>query len=287
MRALLFFLAALWFPAGLAAQTFYKWKDDKGQWVFSQNPPPAGKGAERVDMPNSPPQASTVKNDNCVPFRVGETRTAKESANRGSAVLVEDFQIKLLDQTVTATRLSWSARLRNGGGTATPLSVNVDVSDCQGFKLGGGTRDTTLTARQIATISDTVTLTGSSAATVGRFSLRLGTFESAESASAPNPSPTAVSSEAKAEVVVVSHRIEGSSDGFWLVGRVHNRGRAPARNTKLTYKLRETSGAQLPGGSFYLDSAELAPRTYAAFRERLHQLHTRSRVTATVEAEWQ
>ena len=34
----------------LNAQDIYKWKDDKGQWHFSQTPPASGK-SERVDVP--------------------------------------------------------------------------------------------------------------------------------------------------------------------------------------------------------------------------------------------
>lgn len=281
MKTLLF-LAVLWLPAGLSAQTVYKWKDEKGQWVFSQNPP-AGKSAERVDMPA--PEAGAIKNERCEPFKVGEIRSRKEASKGGSSVLVEDFQIKLLDQTATKASLSWSARLRNQGTTAEQLTVIVDVSDCQGFKLGGGARDGTLAARQVATLSDIVTLSGSTAPTAGRFSVRLGTSgNAADSTSASSP---AVATEAKAEVVIMSHRIESNSEGFWLVDRVRNRGRAPARSIRLTYRLRETSGAEVPGGSFYLDASDLAPGANAAFRQRLPQLHARSRVTATVEAESQ
>lgn len=281
MKTLLF-LAMLLLPAGLSAQTVYKWKDEKGQWVFSQNPP-AGKNAERVDMPA--PEAGALKNESCEPFKVGEIRSRKEVSKSGASVLVEDFQIKLLDQTATKASLGWSARLRNQSTAAEQLSLIVDLFDCQGFKLGGGTRDSALAARQVATLSDTVILTGSTAATVGRFSLRLGTsVSSADSNSAPSQ---AVSTESKAEVVVMSQRIESNNEGFWLVGRVRNRGRAPARNIRLTYKLRETSGAEVPGGSFYLDGSDLAPGAHAGFRHRLPQLHARSRVTAIVEAESQ
>lgn len=278
------FLAALLLPSGLLAQTVYKWKDEKGQWVFSQNPP-ANKGAERVDMPAPAPESGATKNEKCEPFKVGEIRSRKEASKSGPSVLVEDFQIKLLDQTTTTARFSWTARLRNQGTAPEQLSVVVDLSDCQGFKLGGGTRDSSLTAGQIATLSDIVTLTGSTAATAGRFSLRLGTSRSTADS---NPAPgQTVSIEPKAEVVVMSHRIESNSEGIWLVGRIRNRGRAPARNIRLTYKLRETSGAEVPGGSFYLDASDLPPGANAAFRQRLPQLHARSRVTATVEAESQ
>lgn len=281
---LLLVLAVLVFPTALSAQTFYKWKDEKGQWVFSQNPSAVGKATERVDMPGSTADTSAAKSDNCVPFKLGVTRANKEFSSRGSSILVEDFQIKLLDQTAAKTQLSWSARLRNVGGSVEPLSLIVDVSDCQGFKLGSGERDSTLDPRQVISVSDTVLLTGPSAATVGRFALRLGTAKTAESSSAPSQS---VSSDAKADVVLISHRIQSDSEGFWLVGRVRNRGRIPARNVRLTYKLRETGGARIPGGLFYLDGSELAPSAHAEFRQRLPQLHARSRVTPSVDVEWQ
>lgn len=283
MRPLLF-LAAIFLPAALSAQTVYKWKDEKGQWVFSHNPSPAGKAAERVDMPGSTADAGAARNDNCAPFKVGEIRTNKESSSRGAAILVEDFQIKLLDQTATKTILSWSARLRNVGTAFEPLRVAVDLSDCQGFKLGGGERESTLDPRQTKTLSDTVTLTGTSAAAVGRFSLRLATSGTAAYTTAPSH---AIATEAKAEVVVISHRIESNSEGFWLVGRVRNRGRVAARNVKLSYTLHESSGAQVPGGSFYLDGSELGPSAHIEFRQRLPQLHARSRVTASVAVESQ
>jgi len=42
----LFFLIALLFAAPASAQQIYKWQDTKGQWHFSQSPPPPGVQAD-------------------------------------------------------------------------------------------------------------------------------------------------------------------------------------------------------------------------------------------------
>lgn len=51
MAAIAFFLAISILSSPAIAQTIYKWKDEKGQWHFSQTPP-AERKTEKVDLPS-------------------------------------------------------------------------------------------------------------------------------------------------------------------------------------------------------------------------------------------
>ena len=50
-------------PGADAAAQAYKYKDEKGNVVFSDRPPPAGQTAETVKLEKSPPTAETVAPD--------------------------------------------------------------------------------------------------------------------------------------------------------------------------------------------------------------------------------
>ena len=101
-------LTLLVLPTLVAAQDIYKYKDEKGQWKFS-NAPPADLQHQGTIAP--------VPGPDCTPFKIGEARRLSSSALRQSYPLLEivSFELKLLDLTPgprSAAQSEWRLQMR-------------------------------------------------------------------------------------------------------------------------------------------------------------------------------
>lgn len=90
----------------------------------------------------------------------------------------------------------------------------------------------------------------------------------------------------EANVVMVSHKlVPGESNQWFLEGRVFNRGLKTAKNVRVVYSV-ERSGVRMPGNPIYLNPSDIAPTSFANFRERLPQVSDPRDVYLTVNVEW-
>ncbi len=132
MACKLLLLAFLALPTLTAAQDFYKYKDDKGQWKFESAPP--------ADLRHQG-SIAPVPGPNCSPFKIGEARRLPSSAIMQSYPRLEvvSFELKLLDVSPgprKAAQFEWRLQVRNSASYQEHFWAIVKFLDCSGFLLG-------------------------------------------------------------------------------------------------------------------------------------------------------
>jgi hypothetical protein len=133
-------LALLFLPIRAAAQDIYKYKDERGQWKFT-NAPPSDLSHQGSIAP--------VPGPDCTPFKVGETRQLHLSTIWQSSPPLEvvGFGLRLIE-IVSAPRDSaqfeWRLQMRNSATYQDHFWGTVKFLDCSGFVLGEASLPTRL-----------------------------------------------------------------------------------------------------------------------------------------------
>jgi len=97
-------LALLLLPLAAAAQTMYKWVDEKGVTHFSESPPPDGKAAKVEVKPTAP---ETPRSDD---WRQRDLESRQRRAAKGTG----DSEVQKRDQQMRGTRCSTARRELDG-----------------------------------------------------------------------------------------------------------------------------------------------------------------------------
>jgi hypothetical protein len=119
-------------PALAGEQDVFKWKDEKGQWKFSNTPPPPEHGQQESIAP------LPSYTGECTPFTIGEARQLQSPARSLSHphLQVVGLQIKVIDTGHSHSRFSWRLQVRNSSSQQENLYGRIKFFDCSGFLLG-------------------------------------------------------------------------------------------------------------------------------------------------------
>jgi hypothetical protein len=158
-------------PTSSAAQDIFKWKDDKGQWKFSNSPPLDESHAETAKPVTQPGR-------NCAPFKIGETRRLPGFTPWPTSfpkLEVLRFDLKLMEigpGPRGAARFQWWLHIRNRDQLT--LWGAIKFSDCSGFVLGeANITQTQLQPERAVEMFGLAGLEGALSHTVGNFTLTI------------------------------------------------------------------------------------------------------------------
>lgn len=260
------------FASILSAQTIYKWKDEKGQWHFSQTPPPNAQGVEKRSMP-MPMALELPKEAPCSSFELGEIRRFKAYRPSDDFPLLQmtDFSMQLLEANRSHYVFSWKLSVKNNSTDREAVSGTVKLLDCYDFPI---------TEQQIAAVAirpgeehgfgDRVVISMPTALKVGRFSASYGGVKSARSADKETrPDPYR-----KPDVRVYYTQLQDLGDGIYFVGEVHNVGSATARNVKVSFSITNDRAMDVGKDTAEVAPSELRPGQTGMFRKRVLFLTT-------------
>ena len=155
-----------------AAQDIYKWKDDKGQWQFSQTPPKGG--VEKLPGVNKP--LDLPRDVSCTSFKIGESRTSlAERPGHNSPVAFGDVQVKLIEQTEGSSRYAWKVIVKNVSGRPLAAAAVIKLMDCDRYLIveeQSGWRN--IDAYREEPFGGEILIIGARGAQVGRFHVGVG-----------------------------------------------------------------------------------------------------------------
>ena len=172
MKSLILILPLL-FASPLGAQEFYKWKDAKGQWHFSDTRP-AG-AAEKVSF-NDAPMEVLPRALPCAAFAPGDTRAALGYGLGSDApIQIEDVQLKRLDGTAGGGQYSWKLVLQNSSDREVVARAVLKLVDCGESAIAEETlAPQTLAPLEARTVNGTKWIGGPEADRVARFLIQMG-----------------------------------------------------------------------------------------------------------------
>jgi hypothetical protein len=264
------------------AQDIYKWKDEKGQWHFSQTPPAAAVRDASTIKDNSLPEK--MKTDEpCIPFKVGETRTPKaiSPSTETPQISLKDIQIKLIEKGSDWTRFSWQAKIVSTSAVRERVAARLTLYDCSGFPvIQDETRIEPVAPGGELSVGGRPYISGAGALTVGRFTLGAGALK-------PSPETQAVRFETIPDVRVLWTRFEQSGPSeISLIGEVFNAGLAKARNVQIRYMVNTKENVKLVEGKQATSPADIEPGASAIFKTRIAALQYLAGHTASTEVEF-
>lgn len=255
-------------PSLSPAQQIYKWKDEKGNWRFSDTPPPNAQGVEQRSMPQSLPY-EMPKDEPCSVFKVGKTRKPKAARPSSDVpyLQIADFELRLLEAGNDSSKFSWKLTVRNTSPQRERVQGVVTLLNCEQFPIATDKSDVTAVAggaEQI--INGSKIIFGESSRKVGRFNISLGRLE-------PPPvqqPPQAASSQLKARVSVIASNLYRASDSnIYFSGEVYNAGSAVARNVKVSFAIKNESGVPVEKNIVTVEPSDLKPGGSGVFQKRV------------------
>lgn len=285
MWALAFTILLLAFlPSSLSAQTIYKWKDEKGNWRFSDTPPPEAKRVEQRSMPQSLPY-EMPKDEPCSVFKVGETRTFKAFKPSPDFPHLQtlDFQMRLVEKTDNYSTFSWRLVVKNTAIEREGIRGTMEWRDCDGFVLAeAALTPTAIIAGGEETITGKKIILGPAASKVSRFR-----------ASVSGQHPVRIEQEVKQadsykkpDVRVYYTQLQDTGSGVYFIGQVHNVGLASARRVKVFFTIKDERGVEVSKDNIEISPDELAPGQSGMFRKRVFNISTPRGYGWSSKAEW-
>lgn len=255
------------FAPSLSAQTIYKWKDEKGQWHFSQTPPAGGQKIERRELPMPLPY-EIPQDEPCAPFKAGETR--KPKAARPSVetpyLQIVGSEVRLLEAGKSSSKFSWKMRARNTAPQSETVQGVLTLLNCELFPIAIDKSElATIPGGSEITLSGTKTIVGDLASNVGRFNIGLGHLE--KTATEPTEKNLPYS---KPRVAVIATNLYRASDSnIYFSGEVYNAGSAVARNVKVSFTIKNENGNVVDRGTVSVEPSDLKPGGSAIFQKRI------------------
>ncbi len=256
-----FFLAA-----SLSAQTIYKWKDEKGQWHFGQNPPANAIAVERRDLPTPKPE-QLPKDEPCETFKVGETRTFKtfKPSPDFPHLQTKDFQMRLIEKTAGYSTFSWRLTIANTAIEREGIRGTIGWKDCDDFALAEmALTPTAVIGGGEETLTGNKTIFGPAASRIGRFRAAIS-----------GQNPVGVKQEAKKpesylkpRVSVIATNLYRAVDtNVYFSGKVYNAGSATARNVRVFFTIKNQSGNIVERNSVSIEPDDLKPGGEGIFQK--------------------
>lgn len=259
------------------AQTIYKWKDEKGNWRFSDVPPTATPGVEQRSMPQSKKSGTSPPNPiadepSCRVFKVGETRQFKEYTPSPDFphLQMSDFQVRLVDASKDVSTFSYKLVIRNASRQRDAIQGTFELMDCNGFSLASEP-----VAAQAIAAGDEITVSGSKTV-FGEAGLKVGRFR-ASFKGAPKRT---------ADVRVYYTQLQNVGSEIYFAGEVTNVGLAIARNVKVTFVIKDERGLERPKDIAEVSPPDLKPGQTGIFRKRMFFLSDTRGYGWYSEAQW-
>lgn len=172
-----FSMLSLLLASSLSAQTIYKWKDEKGQWHFSQTPAGNTPGIKQIKVKQTPFSFGASDRSICQPFKAGETRNFKQitpSPDFPHLQLLQ-FQVRLVAATEKSAQYSWKILVQNVAQHREKITGAVILKDCDGFALKEEKFSSNgIEAGGETTVSGATLVEGPGASKVGSFSAGFG-----------------------------------------------------------------------------------------------------------------
>lgn len=271
--AFLFFLL----PSIGLAQQIYKWKDENGQWRFSQTPPP---DAAKIEE-----QSQGRATISCSTFKPGEIRQAGEypPSPEFPHLMVVDLQVRLLESKKERATFSWKMVVRNSSVSRDTVRGALRFMDCKDFPLAkDAIGPEAAPPGQETTITGTKTISGPVAGKVGRFGVSL--TGAASKAKAPLSS-AAKKKPSPANLKIISARIEGAPPETYFTGKIVNSGSSVAPNVRVSFTIKTVEGVVATRSSVVPKPADIPPGGEAFFKQRVG-LTGSSRYTWSTELDW-
>lgn len=263
----------------VSAQEIYKWKDDKGQWNFSQTPP-KGSG-EKTGFRSKP--LRLPRDTPCTPFKIGEARQPiSENPGVDSPVAFGAMRLTMLDGNQGSSRFAWKVVVKNIAGRSVYVAAQIKLRDCDLQLVASETSKlTAINAYQEQVLEGLIKVHGPKGLKVGRFDIELGMPSETKS-----QNPEISRPESKAEVVVVWSELRiGSGSEMWLRGRLYNPSSKPARNVRVIPNLIGKHGTRPPSTPITLHPSDIPPASFVNFNGRV-LLFADADITANPTVEW-
>jgi hypothetical protein len=282
------------FSSGLA-QDVYKWKDTKGQWKFSNTPPPF---QEQRDASGPIVQHGTP----CVPLKLGEVRQVK-SFDRSAThphLQAVGLQVKLIDISTYDQRPRFAYRLQvnNSSDDDDQVFGGISFLDCSGTPLAalslGGTQiragQRTELSGEVSIGPQTQNIPVAMMKNVGRFSVVLKGADLAQGYQAPYAAydySAAYRNQSRGygHVRILWTRLSGVVGESYVAGDVINAGHGRATNVRAKFTIHNPQGGVATTGTALVNPPDLEPRARGTFRERITLLDLNGH-SASSEAEW-
>jgi len=266
-----------------AAEDVYKWKDEKGQWKFSNTPPPPEHNQSDTIAPLS------QDGGNCTPFTMGEARELKSPRSSNPDLQIIGVQVKLVDVSNQVAKFSWKLQLRNLSNQTENVTGNVNFLDCTGFLLGRGSLNATrLAAGQTIELAGDGSTWGKMAHNVGRFNVELsGMPMTSRTQQSVYPSASGYTAPRMdfGLVRLLWSRLEGVVGESYVAGEVVNSGPGTANNVAVKVTVTSRQGTVAATGTAEVEPATLPPGARGSFRQRVTILAIEGH-RATVEPQW-
>ncbi|HEY1268718.1 MAG TPA: DUF4124 domain-containing protein [Candidatus Binatia bacterium] len=294
------FASSLMAPFGAIGQDVFKWLDEKGQWKFSNTPPPD------PPSPRDAIESLAQPTGSCVPFAMGEARQLKPSAlvSNHPYVAPLGFQLKLIDINQQSARFAWRLQVKNWGSRQETIYGNIKLLDCAGFQLSEANLSNTAAASgKVLELSGQISVYGKMADKVGRFTIAVSSTNPPQAPTERIPAyPTYPGSQGYGTgtgyggfgygartgsyVTVVSTQVDGSPGNMYVSGDVLNSGSDVAINIRVRYTVKR-QGWTVASGIAAVVPGNLAPGGHGLFRQKLNVPTTETQGYAvTSEAEW-
>lgn len=254
-----------------SAQQIFKWKDKKGQWHFSDTPPP-GVTAEKVKGLDISPKSSPATS----PFAI---RSKYPPAGSGSK---EEAASKILNERPSdVPRKDIPSRwILSSGGK--PWESFDSEEACEIYKQ----RLIASTVQQVQTGS-----TFSGGGFGGGFSFSSPSFSSYSPfiGSHCHYSDEFKPSSKEADVIVVLTQVGRDQRGvirYILAGRVFNRGQTTAKNVVVKYQIRNARGTTVRKGEIRTVPHDIAGLTSAEYRSPISGGAAFRNLSVHTEVDW-
>jgi hypothetical protein len=250
-KQLIFLVLAVLFAQSALAQQIYKWKDEKGQWHYSDFPPSgvtaermesgdnAQKSASQPSVPSTPEQKKTEDGSD-LPSHGASDIDPLGSVSRRLLVFPPSDPSKPLSEWI-------------------PVESFDSVRECSRAKA-------LQIAALVATDRDDIRISKSRCISLAEF----------------KPSK-------EANVIVAATYLESDPGGFstWvLYGRVFNGGQTTARNVLVRYRVRDARGIIYANGEIRPASHDILPLTFAEYRGQILGSAGGSDRWVETEAKW-
>jgi hypothetical protein len=225
---------AVFFAQPALAQEFYKWKDQKGQWHYSDFPP-SGVTAERMESGDNAQKSASQPS-------VPSTPEQKKTED-GSDLPTHDASD--IDPLGSVSR---RLLVFPPSDSSKPLSEWIPVESFDNAQECGRAKALQIAAL-VATDRDDIRISKSRCISLAEF----------------KPSK-------EANVIVAATYLESDPGGFstWvLYGRVFNGGQTTARNVLVRYRVRDARGIIYANGEIRPASHDILPLTFAEYRGQI------------------
>ncbi|HSE88887.1 MAG TPA: DUF4124 domain-containing protein [Candidatus Binatia bacterium] len=233
-KLLLFVVLAIFFAHSALAQQFYKWKDEKGQWHYSDFPP-SGVTAEKLVIGDTAQESASQPSV----ASAGEQRKTEDSSGRSTQGASDVDLLRPASRRLLVFPPSDPSR---------PLSEWIPVDSFDSVKECIRARALQIAGTERADFVDFRRLNSRC--------ISLAEFKPSR----------------EANVIVAATSVGSDPGGFstWVVyGRVFNGGQTTAQRVVVRYRVRDARGIIYANGEIPTAPQDISPLMFAEFRAQI------------------